>query len=140
MIEDENHYTDEPWTVDEVTEMPTKPFPGVVPKGRTTYMINHVYPDADPKESDHTDEIAQMVMDYPGKMSLNNACRIMACVNNCKGINPYAMPYLLAIIRRVLGAAAGGPGVVPEWIVTMVTEAQEHANKPWIPGKELSDP
>ena len=127
---EDTHYTDEPWTVDVVTT--------IAGNGEEeTLYVNHVYPDSDPKESDHTDEIARIVMDYPGRMARNNACRIVACVNNCKGINPYAIPYLLSFLRRVGGAAAS-PGTLPDWVAQLCEETAAKLKEPWIPGKELS--
>lgn len=132
--EDENHYTDEPWTVDTVTQ--PSPQAG---KTEEVYYVNHVWreSDAKPDESDHTDEIAQIVMEYPGRMSRNNACRIVACVNNCKGMNPYSIPYLLGILRRVKAASAQD-GQVPSWITLMCEEVESQVKAPWVPGKELS--
>ncbi len=126
----EHEYTDEPWIVDEVTNLD-----GPFGAQQVIYMVNHVYKDADPTESDHTDEIAEIVMEYPGKMSRNNACRIVACVNSCAGINPYAIPHLLSIIRRVMAVQ---DDLVPSWIKQMCEEVHGQVKALWVPGKELS--
>ena len=56
-----------------------------------------------------------------------NARRIVACVNACEGINPEAVPELLAVCKLLVAARAASEGYLDERALVNLNQATEMA-------------